>query len=174
MIWPMLPYIVGLAIAAALFITTGHLDYTPRAGQLGPETWPRLVIGLMAVACLFEIVRLALSRKAATRSVAAALDQSGEDSEDPRFPLLLAGGIALVGLYAVLVPVLGFLLTTFLFAAAFMYLGRYRNHRAAWATSAAITLLVGILFLRIAYVSLPRGVPPFDRITDLFFFIPGV
>ena len=86
----------------------------------------------------------------------------------------LAGGIALVGLYAVLVPVFGFLLTTFLFIAAFMYLGRYRNHLAAWATSAAITVLIGVLFLRIAYVSLPRGVPPFDRITDVFFLIPGV
>ena len=55
-----------------------------------------------------------------------------------------------------------------------MYLGRYRKHGAAWATSAAITVLIGVLFIRIAYVSLPRGVSPFDRITDVFFLIPGV
>jgi putative tricarboxylic transport membrane protein len=171
----MLPYVVGLAIAAALFIYMGHLDYTPRPSQLGPETWPRLVIGLMAVACLIEIARVAMRSKAAARGIAAGLEESGEtESEDPRFPLLVAGGIALVGLFAVLVPVLGFLLTTFLFIAAFMYLGRYRKHRAAWAISAVVTILVGILFLRIAYVSLPRGVPPFDRITDMFFLIPGV
>ena len=108
----------------------------------------------------------------------AAWRQRSRDQANPRaslraFPWLVAGGIALVGLYAVLVPVLGFLLATFLFIAAFMYLGRYRRHGAVWAISVAVTGLVGILFLRIAYVSLPRGIPPFDRITDVFFLIPG-
>src|SRR5262245_17210554 len=174
MVRAILPYVVGLAIAVALFTITGHLDYTPRAGQLGPDTWPRLVIGLMALTCLFEIVR-AVRGKNEARGVSAALEEAGqEDNEEPRFPLLLAGGIVRVVVYAVLVPLLGFLLATFLFIAAFMYVGRYRNHLAAWATSAAITVLIGTLFLRIAYVSLPRGVPPFDRITDVFFLIPGV
>jgi putative tricarboxylic transport membrane protein len=174
MIRAMVPYLVGLAIAAALFVYMGHLDYTARPGQLGPATWPRLVIGLMAAACLLEIARVAIGGKAAPRGIAAPLEEAGEtESEPARFPALVAGGIALVGLYAVLVPVLGFLLATFLFIAAFMYLGRYRRHGAVWAISTAVTVLVGILFLRIAYVSLPRGVPPFDRITDVFFLIPG-
>jgi putative tricarboxylic transport membrane protein len=72
------------------------------------------------------------------------------------------------------VPYLGFILGTFLFLAAFMYVGRYREHRAIWATSALVTVLCGVLFLRIAYVSLPRGVVPFDRLTDLFFLLPGL
>lgn len=79
-----------------------------------------------------------------------------------------------MGIYAVLVPVLGFILGTFLFLAAFMYVGRYRAHATIWATSAVVTILCGVLFLRIAYVSLPRGIEPFDRITDAFFAIPGV
>ena len=79
-----------------------------------------------------------------------------------------------MGIYAVLVPVLGFILGTFLFLAAFMYVGRYRDHGAIWGTSALVTILCGILFLRIAYVSLPRGIAPFDRITDIFFAIPGL
>src|SRR5262245_55645359 len=125
MVRAMLPYVVGLAIAVALFIITGHLDYTPRAGQLGPETWPRLVIGLMALTCLFEIVRAAVRGKNGARGLSASLEEAGqEDNEEPRFPLLLAGGIGLVVVYAVLVPLLGFLLATFLFIAAFMYVGR--------------------------------------------------
>ena len=63
---------------------------------------------------------------------------------------------------------LGFLLSTFLFLAAFMYLGRYRKHVAIWGTSAVVTVLCGVLFLRFAYVSLPRGDPPFDRVTDIY------
>src|SRR5262245_42833035 len=146
MIRSMLPYVVGLALAGALFIITGKFEYTPRPGQLGPEIWPRLVIGLMAAACLFEIVRVALRGKVAAQGISTAFEQSGEgENEEPRSPLLLAGGIALVLLYAVLVPLLGFLLTTFLFIAAFVYVGRYRKHVAVWATSAAITVLIGIL-----------------------------
>src|SRR5262249_55601388 len=73
-----------------------------------------------------------------------------------------------------LVPVLGFILGTFFFVAAFMYVGGDRAHRAIWGTSAGVTIFCGILFLRIAYVSLPRGIPPFDRATDIFFAIPSL
>jgi putative tricarboxylic transport membrane protein len=74
----------------------------------------------------------------------------------------------------VAVPILGFILGTFLFLAAFMYVGGYRDHKAIWGTSAAVTIFCGILFLRIAYVSLPRGIAPFDRATDVFFTIPSL
>ena len=64
----------------------------------------------------------------------------------------------LVVVYALVVEILGFLLSTFLFLAAFMYLGRYRRHVAIWATSAGVDVLAAaVLFMRIAYVSLPRG-----------------
>jgi|SRR5262245_13267534 len=170
-----LPYVVGLAIAAGLFVYLGHIDYTPRPGHLGPETWPRAAVVLMAAACLFEIVRIALGGNAAAESVGDDLEATGEGlGGEPRFPLVLAGGIALVLLYAVALPVLGFVLATFLFLAAFIYLGRYRRHGVVWTFSATMTVLMAILFLRIAYVSLPRGVAPFDRIADLFLLIPGV
>jgi hypothetical protein len=55
-----------------------------------------------------------------------------------------------------------------------MYVGGYRDHAAIWATTTAVTIFCGILFLRVAYVSLPRGVPPFDRATDIFFAIPSL
>jgi putative tricarboxylic transport membrane protein len=170
-----LPYVVGLAVAAGLFVYLGHIDYTPRPGHLGPEAWPRAAAALMAAACLFEIVRLALSGKAVAENAADELEAPGEmSSGEPKFPLLLVGGIALVLLYAVVLPVLGFVLTTFLFLAAFIYLGRYRRHAVIWTFSATMTVLIAILFLRIAYVSLPRGIAPFDRIADLFLLIPGV
>ena len=57
---------------------------------------------------------------------------------------------------------------TFLFLVAFMYLGRYRAHLVIWLASIIGTLFVAIIFLKVVYVSLPRGVPPFDRVTDAF------
>ena len=170
-----LPYVVGLGIAVALYVYAGTIDYTPRGHELGPEVWPRLAILLMGAACLWEITRrLIAGNQDATGFIEAFDREPHEDDKAPVYPRLLIAGVVLMGVYAVLVPVLGFMLGTFLFLAAFMYVGRFRDHRTIWLTSAAVTILCGVLFLRIAYVSLPRGIAPFDRVTDLFFLIPGL
>lgn len=168
------PYAAGLALAGALFVYTGHIAFTPRTGQLGPDVWPRIAILMMAVACTFEIVRRVVIGATLTRGVADLLEQSGDEPDAAAtHPWMLAGGIALVTVYALVVTTLGFLLATFLFIATFMYLGRYRNHVAIWSISVAATFLVALLFLRIAYVSLPRGEAPFDRVTDFIRMIVG-
>jgi hypothetical protein len=161
-----LPYFVGLAVAAILFFFARQIEYSPRPGALGPDFWPKLAIGLMTAVCLLEILRTFAGLKTEAHGVADALE-SEEDDEPPKtYPWLLAGGIVLVIVYAVVVDTLGFLLSTFLFLAAFMYIGRYRRHIAVWATSAIVTLMAALIFMRFAYVSLPRGEPPFDAFTD--------
>jgi len=115
------------------------------------------------------------ARELDTDADSLAFDREPDAEEkQPVYPRLLIGGIVLMAVYAVLVPVLGFIIGTFLFLAAFMYVGGYRDHAAIWGTTTAVTIFCGILFLRIAYVSLPRGVPPFDRATDIFFAIPSL
>lgn len=168
-----LPYAASLALAAALFVYIDRLDYTPRAGQLGPNVWPKLAILLMAAASVFEIARRLVRGATLTRGVMDMLVQDDGDDAGTRHPWMLVGGIALVAVYAVLVTTLGFLLDTFLFFVAFMYLGGYRNHAAIWLASIAVSVVVGILFLRVAYISLPRGVPPFDRVTDFVRLLLG-
>ena len=169
------PYAVGLVIAIALYIYAGTFEYTPRPGQLGPEAWPRLAILLMGASCAWEISRRLMAGNQDATGFLEAFDRETEtEDKQPVYPGLLIGGIVLMGIYAVLVPVLGFILGTFLFLAAFMYVGGYRVHGAIWGASAIVTIFCGILFLRIAYVSLPRGIPPFDRATDIFFAIPSL
>jgi putative tricarboxylic transport membrane protein len=169
-----LSYLVGLALAVALYVYAGQIDYTPRAGELGPTVWPRLAIVLMGASCAFEIVRKLAGSSVQARGIAEILDRESGAADEKKYPLLLIGGIVLVSVYAFVVPLLGFLLSTFIFLAAFMHLGRYRNHRAVWTASAVVTILCGVLFLRVAYVSLPRGIAPFDRVTDAFLLIPGL
>jgi hypothetical protein len=168
-----LPYVVGLGVAALLFHYAQQIDYTPRPGALGPDFWPKAAIALMAIVCLIEIARVLLGFKAEAHGVAEVLEAGAEEEEAPKYPWLLAGGIVLVIVYAFVVDTLGFLLSTFLFLACFMYLGRYRKHLVVWGTSLAITLLAALLFIRIAYVSLPRGEPPFDAITDFVRIMMG-
>ena len=170
-----LPYVVGLGIAVVLYIYAGTIDYTPRGHELGPEFWPRLAILLMAVSCVWELSRRVIAGNKDATGIIEALDREPHEEEAaPAYPRLLIGGIVLMAIYAVAVPYLGFILGTFLFLTAFMYVGRYRDHGAIWLTSTAVTVLCGVLFLRVAYVSLPRGIAPFDRVTDIFFLLPGL
>ena len=169
------PYVVGLAIATALYIHTGTFEYEPRAGALGPDAWPRLAILLMGASCLYELTRrLFIANKDATGFLEAFEREDEVEVPQPVYPRLVLGGIVLMGVYAVAVPILGFILGTFLFLAAFMYVGGYRAHGVVWGASALVTVLCGILFLRIAYVSLPRGIEPFAQATDIFFAIPSL
>ena len=54
-----------------------------------------------------------------------------------------------------------------LFLILFMYLGGARNHVAVWASSTIGMLVFAFIFLKVVYVSVPRGEPPFDQFTQL-------
>jgi hypothetical protein len=121
----------------------------------------------MAAVCLFEILRIGFGGRAQAQGIAEVLDDGEGEAEAPSYPRLLAAGVALVLAYGLVITTLGFILSTFLFLAAFMYLGRYRAHGVIWVASLLGTLAVSLIFLKVVYVSLPRGVAPFDRLTDL-------
>lgn len=170
-----LPYVIGLAVSALLFYLTKQIEYTTRPGALGPQVWPQIAILLLSVSCIYEIGRrLIVGNRDATGLMEAFERDDDKEEAGPVYPRMLLGGIALMAVYAVLVPYLGFIFGTFLFLVAFMYVGGFRRHQTIWATSLFVTLFCGVLFLRVAYVSLPRGIEPFAYATDVFFKIPAM
>lgn len=166
-----LPYAVMLLVAVFFWIVADKIDYTPRPGVLGPDFWPKAAILLIGLVCVYELANAFLAgRVDDTRGLAATLaseDEADEEEKGPRMRGLLAAGAGFTVAYGLLIPWLGFPLTTFLYLAAFMYVGRYRRHLVIWLNAALGALIFSLLFLRLVYVSLPRGIPPFDRIADL-------
>ena len=163
-----LPYAILFALAAYFWSVAGDIGYSERAGNLGPGFWPKLAIGLIGLVSFLEIVRALLGRRGEARGIADVLE--GQAEEEPadaeRRPGLLLAGAGLTLAYGIFIPFLGFPLATFLFLVAFMYVGGHRSHRAIWLSSAIGVFLFAVVFLKVVYVSLPRGVAPFDRITD--------
>jgi putative tricarboxylic transport membrane protein len=166
-----LPYLVLLAVTVGLWTVSGRIDYPARPGSLGPDFWPRAAILLMGALCVGQIVKLFVLGPVEARGLGDRLDEEEDDGEAPRRPLLLLGGVALTVGYAFSLGTLGFPLATALFLVAFMYLGGSRRHLAIWLSSLVGVALVCVLLLKVVYVSLPRGVAPFDRIVD---FITGL
>ena len=163
-----LPYLLLLVATAWLWTVADRIEYTARPGGLGPDFWPRAAIALIGALSLFRIATTFLSRsQVEARGIAEQLEEAEEPDEEPRQPLLLLLGIGLTIAYAFLLGVLGFPVATAAFLIAFMYLGGSRNHVAIWISSLIGVALVALLLMKVVYVSLPRGVAPFDRVTDL-------
>ncbi|HYX65474.1 MAG TPA: tripartite tricarboxylate transporter TctB family protein, partial [Burkholderiales bacterium] len=166
------PYAALLVAAAYLFRDASHFAYSPRPGELGPDFWPKAVLILLMLACGWELLARIASRSAAPRTPPAT---SGEaPAEAPRYPRLLAGGAAATLAYVLVLPLAGFFVSTALYLALFMRIGRYRRYGVIAATSLIGSLAFVFVFMRIVYVSLPLGVGPFQKLSLLILAVLGI
>ena len=163
-VWMALPYALLLALAAWFYRLAGEIQYAHQGGNLGPDFWPRMVLAAMMVICAVQGGRLLLFGQVRDGPL---IGTELEEDEAPRSNLLLGAGVVLTIAYGASLTILGFLIATVLFMALFMYVGRYRGHLAIWASSLIGTVLLVLVFQKIVYVSLPRGVPPFDHVADV-------
>ncbi len=177
------PYGIVLAIAGYLYYSASQIEYFAPGGRIGPDFWPKMVLILMIATCVYEIVKIGLfSRDETVSGVLQTLSASPPAHEsDPAdatggrtYPLLLILGIAATVLYAAVVPVAGFFLTTLVYLVAFMYVGRYRRMGIAFGVSLVGTLLMLYFFMKVAYISLPIGTAPFSAVSLYLMQIMGV
>ncbi len=179
-----LPYAAMLAVSALLYWAAMQIDTRGAEGgrRIGPDFWPKVVIVLMALLSAYEIVKRLVVRTdftaqglvgelehiAPAASSAPAADPPSSSSEAPaerEYPGRLFAGIALVAGFALAVDWLGFFLSTAVFLAAFMLLGGYRRPVLACLLGFAGSLLLIVVFMRVAYISLPLGSGPFRSLS---------
>ena len=91
-----------------------------------------------------------------------------------RYPMLLALGIALTIAYIGLLGTLGFFCATVLYIGSLVRTGRYRR----WNVIAAVSLLGSLafmfVFMKVVYLSLPLGRPPFDEVSLWLMKLMGI
>ncbi len=87
---------------------------------------------------------------------------------------VLLGGGALIAGYVVGVSWLGFFLSTLLFLCSFAWVGGFR--RPLWVLLIGLggSLLTLLLFMRVAYISLPLGEGPFRAFSLALLRLIGV
>jgi len=178
-----IPYALVGAVSGYLFFTATQIEFHRRAGTLGPDVWPKLVLALLIATCLYEIVRIVLVR-GRRGGAAGVLQEMVEESEaklgggfvyaGARSPWTLAAGIALTALYVWVIQQLGFFLATAAYVFAFIALGGYRR----WGVNAAVSLigttLMMFFFMKVVYVSLPLGQGPFAQFTFWLMRLMGI
>jgi len=174
---------VVAAGACYLYYVAAQIEYHHRAGTLGPDFWPKMILALVIATCAYEIVRTVAfrSRKSASGMLQEIVEESvdqwgGQESEalPERHPLRLVGGIALTAAYVWTVQKLGFFLATAPYLVAFITLGGYRRWGVTLTVSVLGTLAIMFFFMKLVYVSLPLGVEPFAQVTFLLMRLMGI
>jgi len=171
------PYVVVLAIVGALYVLASRIDFTAPGGRIGPNFWPKTILLLAMVTCVYAIAKSLFFGRGDERQLQGVLGSVLKevpaeeeatltaDAPEPRYPRLLWAGIALTVAYLFAVEKLGFFLTTALYLGIFMWIGRYRRLGVIVATSVLGALFFVFMFMKVVYVSLPLGVEPFAQVS---------
>ena len=181
---PTVPYVLLGAAAGYLYYVAAQFDYHRREGVLGPDFWPKLILVLVIITCVYEVVkRLALGRR--NDEVGGMLEELVEESSRAHgdaapavpvehHPWLLVAGMALSVLYVAIIETLGFFSATVPYVALFIALGGYRRWGVIAAVSTIGTLALMFFFMKIVYVSLPIGREPFAQVTLALMQLMGI
>lgn len=182
-----LPYVVVLSIAGYLFYLATQFDFNAPRGRIGPDIWPKAILGLAMLTCVYEILKNLLSGRreelhGLLRSIAEEAPEEPAPADEiapspPRrrgFLHLLIAGMAMTVAYAALVETLGFFVCTVLFLAGFTWVGRYRRAGVILVSSVLGALAFAFVFQKVVYVSLPLGVGPFQQVSLALMQIMGV
>lgn len=179
------PYFVVLLLAGFLFYRATQIDFVAPGGRIGPDVWPKAILGLTMLTCVYEIVKnLVFSRgryeidgvlESIIEAAPAGEAQAIAEAEPARtYPGLLAAGVAMTVAYAALIQTLGFFLCTVLFLAGFIRVGRYRRPVVTAVASVTGGLAFMYMFMKVVYVSLPLGTGPFEKLSVLLMRVMGI
>jgi putative tricarboxylic transport membrane protein len=165
-----------------VYLVATRFEYTPRAGRLGPELWPRAILVLIAGVCLFRIVTAMRAPRdegpggGVLQDVLgnAPLPGDAQPEADARFPGLLALGIAITIAYVWLLGLFGFALASVLYIGAMIRVGRYRRWRVIVPTALMGSLVFMFVFQKVVYLSLPIGQPPFAALSLALMRLMGI
>jgi len=178
-LWRAAPYIILQFAAMYLYQLAGRIDYPATPGRIGPDFWPKAILVLLGLVCVYEIVKNLLVGESFSAAglleklmKESAADQGEEDL--PSYPLRLAGGMALTIAFVATIDTFGFFLATCAYLGLFMLIGRYRHWRVVIASSVLGSLLLMFIFMKLVYVSLPLGMEPFSAVSIALLSLMGV
>lgn len=174
-----IPYAVVGAAAGYLYHVATNFEFHARAGTLGPDVWPRAILALIIITCLYKIASGLIARAQHTDVGGVLEDFVSEGDQGAAVPLeshpfLLLAGMALTVLYVMFIQKLGFFVATVPYIALFVILGGYRRWGVTAAMSVIGTLVLLFFFMKVVYVSLPLGEAPFSAVTLFLMQVMGI
>lgn len=157
------PFIAIMSAAAYFYYLSDRLDFPAMSGRAGPDLWPKIILGLMILTCAIGIAKTFVTRSASSQNLLKLLAPQAdeEEAEQRTWPHLALFGCALFIGYVVVLDYAGFVVSTAVLIAAFLWVGRYRRPLVVVLASLIGSLGFFFIFRKVVYVSLPLGREPF-------------
>jgi len=158
--------VILLGLLPLFFLTVGDSSQlVVDSSKMGPYSWPRvMLVSLATVGFFWGISRVRNSSPDRT---------SGENLDQLNSVKLVLGILSIV-FYGVAIDVVGFAIGTFLFLTSWFILGGVRQIVIVIANSVLGTGALLYLFLKVAYLPLPRGIEVFDTVTVNLYRLLGI
>ena len=161
---PLIAVCAGLAVLLSL--NTGDTRLVIDASGYGPLSWPRVMLWGTVIAGLLW----GLSRFLDRPESPGGQGISATRHDNPG----LVAGVVVVVLYGVTMIYIGFAIATFVFLVTWFLIGGMRSAWKILANSAFGTGVLLYLFLKVAYLPLPRGIGIMDTVTVSIYRFLGI
>lgn len=167
------PYLLIFVIGACLYVSADNIEFDRVEGRIGPDLWPKIILGLMMIASAWGTIKALLlppavrieQQPSTLEDVESSRPAHSETDEREIYPLRVWGTLAGSVAYLLVMPLLGFFSSSLVFIAFVIYLGGYRKPVRVLVVSLVASLFFMIIFVRVVYVSLPIGIEPFAKIS---------
>lgn len=181
------PYAALAAFTLWLYAVAGRIEYVGPPDRIGPDFWPKAILGLLGLLCAYEIAKhlvfggppsvsgvLQTLMEEAVEASAATDDADDAPRAEPSSWRRLAAGVAAMLGYVLAVEPLGFFVATSAFLAGFMRIGGYQRWGVALSVALAGSFAMVVIFMKVVYVSLPLGAGPFRALSIALLAMLGV
>ena len=173
------PYVLVLCAALYFYRLADRFVYDPQIDRLGPGAWPKILLASLMLVCIFEIGRRALILAGVISESRHLLDMAEEVipetlPEEQAHPLAVLMAVLVTVFYLLSFETLGFFLSTFLYTAALMWIGKFRDVLWNLSISFLFTFAFMFAFMRIIFVDLPIGVQPFSKLSTALMRVMGI
>jgi putative tricarboxylic transport membrane protein len=168
------PYALVFGVAAFLLYRAEHFEFVASADQIGPDSWPKLVLYMIMATSAFEGIRRLLTARSAQSAPSVAPVTESPFEREPADMRIVFACVAASLIYLALFEIVGFFVDTLVFVMALIWIGRFRHFWAALAISTVTTLLFMLVFMRVIFVALPLGIGPFEWLSTTLMRLLGV
>jgi putative tricarboxylic transport membrane protein len=162
-----------IVFGAIFFILAMQITPPRVEAPLAGSFWPGMALGILFVCSIIEFIRLMRQTKeereakeAAEEKKKRALQEAMGEADNRN---LLIFGICIAFCYIIVVHYIGFIITTPVFMAVYLYVTGYR-HKVMLVVAPIVAVAVFLLLFVVAtYIPLPRGIGIFKEISVLLY-----
>ncbi len=169
-----LPYALVFGVAAFLLYRAQHFEFTAAADQIGPDSWPKLILYMIMATSAFEGIRRLLTGRSGRPGLPVAPVTESPFERERADMRVVFTAVAASLIYLALFEIVGFFCDTVVFVLALIWIGRFRRFRIALTISIVTTLLFMLVFMRVIFVALPLGIGPFEWLSTSLMRLLGV